>query len=65
MRCYINPPQPYFFTKGMCTEEIARNIKELNQEEAARLCAHRTREVVLDGYGRPVYEVCRSCGKRL
>ena len=46
-------------------EEIAKKIRELNELEAQEICAHGSVEVVLDGYGRAMYEVCRSCGKHL
>ena len=44
--------------------DIVRRIKEYNEGFAQDLCKHGVREVVLDGHGHPVYEVCRSCGKR-
>lgn len=45
--------------------DIVRKIREYNEENAQGLCTHTVVEVVCDSYNRPVYEVCRSCGKRL
>ena len=46
-------------------EDLVRRIKGLSEERAQEICAHGSVEVVLDGYGRTMYEVCRSCGKHL
>ena len=45
--------------------DIVERIKELNKKMGEMICAHSKVDVVLDGYGRIKYEICRSCGKRI
>ena len=65
---YIYPPQNTNHLKAMDEsgrDELVRRIKELNEEEARRMCTHVEVEVVSDAYNRRLYEVCRACGQRI